>query len=294
MTSEPLAAFVPAMTDPAAVLSEIESLGQVERTPCGSGSMLWRVWGQGEPLVLLHGGFGSWNHWVRNVEPLARHYRVLAADMPGQGDSDDPPQPYDPESLAAIVGAGVAALTDPGERIRLAGFSFGSVIGGLVARDLGDRLLSFTGVGAAGLGERRRMVEQMTRVTPDMTDAVRAAALRRNLRLLMFADDANIDPLAEHIQSVNNARNRIRSRPISLTDLLMRTFPTIRGRINLIWGSEDITAVGHFDARHAQLRSIQPDAGIVMLDGVGHWVQYEAADRFNEVLLGALEADPAG
>ena len=26
------------------------------------------MWGEGRPLVLLHGGTGSWMHWVRNVE----------------------------------------------------------------------------------------------------------------------------------------------------------------------------------------------------------------------------------
>ena len=23
----------------------------------------WRSWGKGTPLVLLHGGYGSWRHW---------------------------------------------------------------------------------------------------------------------------------------------------------------------------------------------------------------------------------------
>src|SRR3546814_1089265 len=91
--------------------------------------MVWRVWGEGEPVVLLHGGFSSWNHWVRNIDPLAARYRVIAADMPGQGDSDDPPQPYDADSLAAIVADGIRRLTREGERVRMVCFSFGAVIG---------------------------------------------------------------------------------------------------------------------------------------------------------------------
>src|SRR3546814_2761948 len=84
-------------TDPAALLAAMEARALAVRTRCGEGSMVWRVWGEGEPVVLLHGGFGSWNHWVRNIEPLAARYRVIAADMPGQGDSDDPPQPRSEE-----------------------------------------------------------------------------------------------------------------------------------------------------------------------------------------------------
>ena len=46
-------------------------------TPCGQGDLVWHVWGgQGAdpalpPLLLLHGGSGSWTHWLRNVLPLA-------------------------------------------------------------------------------------------------------------------------------------------------------------------------------------------------------------------------------
>src|SRR5271168_5409571 len=36
-------------------------------TPCGEGRMFWHVWGDGPPLALLHGGYGSWSHWTRNV-----------------------------------------------------------------------------------------------------------------------------------------------------------------------------------------------------------------------------------
>ena len=51
------------------------------------------VRGDGPPLVLLHGNFGSWMHWIRNVEVLSQHYRVIALDIPGFGDSATPPKP---------------------------------------------------------------------------------------------------------------------------------------------------------------------------------------------------------
>lgn len=46
--------------------------------------------GQGDPVVLLHGGeFGAGAEigWERNIPVLAAHYRVLALDMLGFGDS---------------------------------------------------------------------------------------------------------------------------------------------------------------------------------------------------------------
>jgi pimeloyl-ACP methyl ester carboxylesterase len=46
--------------------------------------------GQGDPVVLLHGGEFGVNAelgWERNIEALAAHYRVLAPDMLGFGES---------------------------------------------------------------------------------------------------------------------------------------------------------------------------------------------------------------
>src|SRR3546814_1155899 len=57
------------------------SQAEVRTTPCGDGQMVWRLWGEGPPLVLLHGGSGSWTHWFRNIPALARRYRVIAADL---------------------------------------------------------------------------------------------------------------------------------------------------------------------------------------------------------------------
>jgi alpha-beta hydrolase superfamily lysophospholipase len=57
------------------------------------GGMIWHAWGpdNAPTFVLLHGGSGSWTHWIRNIEPLvAEGYRVLAVDLPGFGDSEAP------------------------------------------------------------------------------------------------------------------------------------------------------------------------------------------------------------
>ena len=63
----------------------------------------YREVGSGPPLVLLHGGYGSWMHWIRNVGPLARQFTVIAPDMPGLGDSATPPEPWTPTAAGCVT-----------------------------------------------------------------------------------------------------------------------------------------------------------------------------------------------
>lgn len=252
-------------------------------TPCGEGAMVWRSWGRGPALVLLHGGYGSWTHWVRNVLPLSRHFRVLAPDLPGLGESATPPEPWTADGLAAIVARGIEQLVPAGEELRLAGFSFGGVIGGSVAAQLGDRLRNFVVVGSNGLGLERSPTP-LKRVPPDVGVEEEFATHRYNLNQLMIADPEKIDELALYLQKINHARARMRSRRFSRSDALVQALPKIRGRLDGIWGERDATAYPHLDQRARILRGVQPEARFAVVPGAGHWVQFEAADRFNALL----------
>jgi pimeloyl-ACP methyl ester carboxylesterase len=252
-------------------------------TPCGDGKLVWHSWGSGPPLILLHGGYGSWSHWIRNVLPLSRQFRVLAPDLPGLGESATPPEPWTAQGLAAIVVAGIDRILPSDAELRLAGFSFGGVIGGSVAAQLGDRLRSFTVVGSNGLGLERSPTP-LRRVAPDADEAEEFATHRYNLNQLMIADPDKIDELALWLQKTNHGRARMRSRRFSRSGALIEALPQVKGRLDGIWGERDATAYPHVDERAHLLRSIQPGARFTVIPRAGHWVQYEAAEQFNPVL----------
>ena len=266
-----------------AIVAGVAAEAQRIETPCGDGGMVWRIWGGGPPLVLLHGGYGSWTHWIRNVVVLARQFTVIAPDLPGLGESATPPEPHTAESLAAILVEGLEIVLPKGAAPHIAGFSFGGVLGGHVAAQLGDRLRALTIVGSNGLG----LVRQPTALERAPAGATAEEALavhRHNLGVLMIADPAKIDELAVYIQSQNAPRGRVRSRRFSRTDTLARALPLVKARLDGIWGERDATARSHLEERARVLRSFQPAARFEVIPGAGHWVQYEAADRFNAVL----------
>jgi pimeloyl-ACP methyl ester carboxylesterase len=266
-----------------AFVTRVAAAARRVETPCGDGSLVWRVWGSGPPLVLLHGGYGSWTHWIRNVPVLSQKLTVIAPDLPGLGESATPPEPWTADGLAAIIVAGLDSVLPAGERPHLAGFSFGGVIGGVVAAQLGDRLKAFTVVGSNGLGLERSPTP-LERVAPDAGEEQEFATHRYNLNQLMIHNPDKIDELALWLQKTNHARARMRSRRFSRSGALVEALPKITARLDGIWGERDATAYPHVEERKRILQSVQPTARFTVVPGAGHWVQFEEADAFNRII----------
>lgn len=275
----------------AAEIAALADQGERIETPGPDGPMVWHRWGQGQPLVLFHGGWGSWTHWFRSIPTLSKQFTVFAADTPGLGESVSPPKPHTAESIAAIMTTGIGDLLGPDETFHLAGFSFGGLLGSLVARDMPGRCRSYVAVGASGFGDLHDPPRGTRLAEPDMSDDEIDALQRRNLEILMFKNPANIDDLAIHIHRQNLARGRVRSRPISLTDALLKAIPDIKAPMAGIWGEFDATASrpGALEKRAELFRQHQPDMPFHVIPGAGHWVMYEAPDAFSSKLIDALK-----
>jgi pimeloyl-ACP methyl ester carboxylesterase len=210
-------------------------------------------------------------------------FTVAVPDLPGLGESATPPEPHTAEGLARIIIEGLEIVLPKHAGLHIAGFSFGGVLGGHVAAQLGDRVSTFTIVGSNGLGLVRQPTA-LERVAKDASEAEMFTVARHNLGALMIADRAKIDELAVYIQSQNAPRGRVKSRRFSRADTLARVLPLVKARLDGIWGERDATAYPHLDERARALRRVQPNARFEVIPGAGHWVQYEAADRFNPLL----------
>lgn len=261
-------------------------------TQAGShGQMCWRIWGEGRPLVLVHGGGGSWSHWIRNIPVLARRFRVIAPDLPGFGDSQMPTLPADPAEMADIVAAGLRDVLGSDAAADFVAFSFGGVVSGHVAARHPGLVSSLTLVGAVGLGVTRHPAPKMTRTSPDMPIPNRWSVQIGNLKTLMIADEGKIDPLAIYLQDHNAMRTRLRSRPMSRADSLGPLLPHLSCPIRAVWGRQDAVYPEDTGERVRLLESLTPPGSALFLDPGGHWVQHEQADSFNAYLLEALCQD---
>jgi 2-hydroxy-6-oxonona-2,4-dienedioate hydrolase len=273
-------------------LSEVDAWDARARrfsTPCGEGHMIWRCWGAGRPVALLHGGAGSWRHWIRNIPVLASRFRVLAPDLPGLGESASLPEPWSPGASAAIVAEGLGQILDSREQVDLVGFSAGSLVAGAVAEQLGQQCRMLVLVGASGLGVRRAPValEKIRGKTGER----RRIAHHHNLAQLMIADPRHIDEQAIAIQEWNTVHARVNSVGFAESGVLRDSLPNLRGRLGAVWGAEDAVARGSLTERLAALRALRPDVEIHIIPSAGHWVAYEAATAFNAILVAMLDGD---
>jgi 2-hydroxy-6-oxonona-2,4-dienedioate hydrolase len=272
----------------AAFVAWIESLGTRVVLCTGEGTMVWRTWGQGPPLLLLHGASGSWTHWIHNVVPLAARFRVLVPDMPGFGDSDAPAEPHTADRLADLVIAALDMIVPPPTRLDIAGFSFGGIIGGLVAARLGARVATLVVLGAGGLGLGPSPTPPLLRLEPAMPPERVREVHRENLRRLMLAGQDKADELAVSLQMDNLRRARFKSGAIPQSDVLRRALPRVQARVAGIWGGRDAFTGRRLDEVKRALGSSRPPVDLRVIEGAGHWVPYEAPDRVNAVLVDLL------
>ena len=264
------------------------------RTPCGEGEMVWRIWNADRddlrPVALLHGGFGAWNHWVRNIPALETKYRLIVADLPGCGDSADAPQPYDGGSLAAILSCGLDLALPGSEPFDLVSFSFGGVLSGLIAHDQSHRIKSLTIVGSPILGlTGTGPANDLINVPPAMPADQAAPLYRRNLQNLMFHDPSAADDFALTLHMTNMAKSRLRSRGIARTKVLAESLIDLPCKLNCVFGDSDVTLEPDLEGVRAYVEEVHPGVDFRVIPAVGHWVQFEAPEAFNRTLLRLLD-----
>ena len=281
---------------PQAILDALLARCTEIRTPCGNGHLMWREWGEAAPerptLVLLHGGFGAWNHWVRTIPSLEPHYRVIAPDLPGCGDSADPPGPYDAASLAALLSDGLDLVIPDDTPFDLVSFSFGGVLSGLIARAQARRIRRLTLVGTPVLGlPTAGPANELVRVPPELSPQEAAPLFRGNLQKLMVRDPAAVDDLAMTLHIANMAKTRLRSRSIARTFVLAESLRDLPCRLSCIFGDGDVTLHPDLATVRAYVEEIHPGAAFHVVPNAGHWVQYEAPEVFNATLLGVMAAE---
>ena len=115
---------------------------------------------------------------------------------------------------------------------------------------------------------------------------------RHNLGVLMLHDHGLIDGLALEVHIANVQRDRLPRRRLAHTDVLARSLAAVPCPVHAIYGAHDVLYRNHLPQLQAALaRSAPRFGGLQLIDGAGHWVQFEAPDALDAALQRVLPFD---
>jgi 2-hydroxy-6-oxonona-2,4-dienedioate hydrolase len=248
-------------------------------------------------LILLHGSGGHAEAYVRNLHAHAEHFSTWSVDMIGHGYTDKPGHPLEVGHYVAHLISFLDAIGI--ERAHLSGESLG---GWVVARaaidhpERVDRLVLNTAGGSQAdpVVMNRIKTLSMAAATDPTWDKVQDRIVWLMADKSKTYDDVVASRLAVYTQPAYATAMsdtmalqdpEIRARNILTADDYGRiTSPTM-----VLWTSDDPTA----DVTEGKrISSMIPGSHFVVMDGCGHWPQYEDATTFNRIhtdfLLGGI------
>lgn len=239
--------------------------------------------GSGDPLLLVHGGHGSWTHWVANIEPLAAKRRVIALDLPGFGASFNPVPAYSIEQYGDTISAVLDALGLT--RAAICGFSFGCVVSAMAARAEPQRIARLAMVNPPGISAVSPIAVAIQKRLSELAvrHGLRRGALESLKQLQLFnhelIDDAVVDMMVENVRQTCFV-----SRSVSRATDTNHILADVHQPVLLLIGREDISRqFGLAEALRAVPRAA-PQTQIHIIERARHWLQFDRAALFNAVL----------
>ncbi len=244
-------------------------------------TVAYRRAGSGPPVLLLHGGLSDSREWLLQLEALSDEFDVVAWDAPGCGGSSDLPADVGMAGYADTVAGFAEALGL--RRPHLVGLSFGGGLALAVRErhpDLAASLvLASAYAGWAGSLSPDEVAARVARVRADATRPPEAwiSSYVPSLFARPVPPDV-LDGVVAVMRDVRPAGMLAMAEAFAAADL-RHVLPGIDVPTLLVYGGADVRAP-HSVA--AAMYAAIPRSELVTLPGVGHSINLEVPDAFND------------
>lgn len=251
----------------------------------------------GRPVVLLHGFPDTGRLWTHQVKALAdAGYRVIVPDQRGYGSSDKPESvdDYNAMFLSADVGA---VLDQVGvERAHVVGHDWGAAVAWLVgalAPDRVDHLVALSvghpsSFADVGLEQREKSWYMLLFQFEGIAEQWLSADDWVNFRAWGRHPDADAVVAAlDTDRSLTPGLNWYRANlhPRTLVEPALQLPPVVAPTLG-VWSSGDF-ALTETQMKRSE-RFVEGPWRYERVEGAGHWMQWEAPDEVNDLLLDFL------
>ena len=218
--------------------------------------MYYEIYGQGQPLLLIHGNGGSINSFVNQIPYFSKDYQVIIADSRAQGRSDDPGDSLSYEMMADDLDALLGNLHL--KQVDVIGWSDGGINGLLLAIRHPDKVKKLAVTGA--------------NLWPDST-AVQPFIYKMSLAA---ADSLSKLKKTEEVKTLLKLARILAYEPhIKLQQLHNIKCPAL-----IIGGDHDVILPKHT----MEIAEAIPNAYLWIIPNSGHATPFSKKDQFNSII----------
>jgi pimeloyl-ACP methyl ester carboxylesterase len=269
------------------------------RVNSGGVGIEYVVIGEGRPVVLIHGFPDTGRLWRNQVPALAEAgFKVIVPDLRGYGASDKPTQ-VEAYAIAPIVADVLAVMGDAGaSRAHVVGHDWGAAVAWALAALASDRVdhLAVLSVGhpatfrAGGFEQHEKSWYMLLFQFAGVAEEWLSADGWANFRAWGRHPDA--DAVVAELEangSLTPGLNYYRANiPPEAWLSSGRGLPAVAAPTMGVWSTGDMALTERQMTDSA--RDVSGPWRYERLDGPGHWMQLEAPDQLNRLLLDFLPA----
>ena len=245
----------------------------------------YRELGTGQPLIILHGLFGSSDNWQTQAKRFAEYFRVILVDLRNHGHSDW----NDDSSYISMANDVIELINDLGiEKTILLGHSMGGKVAMHVAQ-INGKLLSKLVVVDMGIKQypphhqhilqgihsvQLEGVNSRAEADKQLTEFIDSEGVKQFLLKNLYWKEKGKLAWRMNVSVLENSMNEILS---ALPEKEVFT-PTafIRGELSNYVLDDDILEIENFF----------PDSQYISISQAGHWVHAEKPEEFVDAVLG--------
>ncbi len=240
--------------------------------------------GDGDIVLFLHGWGTNIKLWQGLMDAVSTKYTALALDMPGFGESSEPPASWSVDDYVDFVLKFIAEFKP--QRLILVGHSFGGrVIIKMLNRQLPFEVKKIIMIDSAGIKPKKSLKQKLKQRT------YKIGKWFLSLKPMAKAFPDALEKLRKSRGSAdyNSATPVMRETLVKVVNEdLTQLLPNIKASSLLIWGTLD-TATPLSDA--LTMERLIPDAGLVKVEGGSHYAFLEAPEFVARVVKSFLKIE---
>ncbi len=236
----------------------------------------YEVYGDGEPLLLLHGNGGSIENFTWQIPELAKYFKVIAVDSRAQGRTSD----SDQEISYALMASDMSGLIDKLNlgKVNVVGWSDGGNIGLELGYAHPEKVLKVVTIGANYSNENFLAPPDSVTMDSDDPRIIQTSPLSKKHRTTL----ERLSPNKERIPIIKKQLEALMEKYPKFTPDQIKT---INVPFMVVAGDHDLISIDHTVSLFKNL----PKAQLFIVPGASHLSPVENPDLINSQIIKFLK-----